>query len=116
MSEEVLKPIFTGISVDKHLITNRFRGSQIHASEIRNSPTPRILKFNERRHPGFSGDELDIRRHLAERPEMASPNYQGEKRRKDLAKQAKKKEKALRKLDKKSSTAAETSSDPVPET
>lgn len=31
---------------------------------------------------------------------MASPNYQGEKRRKDLAKQAKKKEKLARKLDK----------------
>lgn len=30
---------------------------------------------------------------------MASPNYQGEKRRKDLAKQAKKKEKLARKLD-----------------
>ncbi|MDD5200266.1 MAG: hypothetical protein PHC88_10750 [Terrimicrobiaceae bacterium] len=31
---------------------------------------------------------------------MASPNYQGEKRRKDLAKQAKKKEKLARKLEK----------------
>jgi hypothetical protein len=31
---------------------------------------------------------------------MAAPNYQGEKRRKDLAKQAKKKEKELRKREK----------------
>jgi len=31
---------------------------------------------------------------------MASPNYAGEKRRKDLAKQAKKKEKLARKLEK----------------
>ncbi len=45
---------------------------------------------------------------------MASPNYSGEKRRKDLAKQAKKKEKLARKLEKKnsppsSSTDAEAS-------
>ena len=47
---------------------------------------------------------------------MASPNYQGEKRRKDLAKQAKKKEKALRKLDKKTATPdSEKTSDPVAE-
>jgi hypothetical protein len=31
---------------------------------------------------------------------MASPNYSGEKRRKDLAKQAKKKEKLAKKLEK----------------
>jgi hypothetical protein len=38
---------------------------------------------------------------------MAKPNYSGEKRRKDLAKKAKKEEKRLRKLHAKESPAAE---------
>ncbi|MGH8047753.1 MAG: hypothetical protein ACREKL_10940 [Chthoniobacterales bacterium] len=40
---------------------------------------------------------------------MAAPNYRGEKRRKDLAKQAKKKEKLARKLEK--SSAAKSGGD-----
>jgi len=47
--------------------------------------------------PGFfHGPDGTIGREFA----MASPNYGGEKRRKDLAKQAKKKEKMARKLEK----------------
>lgn len=43
---------------------------------------------------------------------MASPNYSGEKRRKDLAKQAKKKEKMAKKLEKnRPSDSAATSPD-----
>ena len=38
---------------------------------------------------------------------MARPNYQGEKRRKDLAKKAKKEEKRLRKLHARENPAAE---------
>jgi hypothetical protein len=38
---------------------------------------------------------------------MAKPNYSGEKRRKDLAKKAKKEEKRLRKLHAKANPAAE---------
>ena len=38
---------------------------------------------------------------------MAKPNYQGEKRRKDLAKKAKKEEKRLRKLQAKENTPSE---------
>jgi hypothetical protein len=38
---------------------------------------------------------------------LAKPNYQGEKRRKDLAKKAKKEEKRLRKLEAKESTPEE---------
>jgi hypothetical protein len=38
---------------------------------------------------------------------LARPNYQGEKRRKDLAKKAKKEEKRLRKLEAKESGTAE---------
>jgi hypothetical protein len=40
---------------------------------------------------------------------VASPNYSGEKRRKDLARQAKKKEKLARKLDKNSSSTSNAS-------
>ena len=40
---------------------------------------------------------------------MARPNYSGEKRRKDLAKKAKKEEKRLRKLHAKENPEAETS-------
>lgn len=39
---------------------------------------------------------------------MAKPNYSGEKRRKDLAKKAKKEEKRLRKLHAKENPEAET--------
>jgi hypothetical protein len=46
---------------------------------------------------------------------VASPNYQGEKRRKDLAKQAKKKEKLARKLEKKSSSQSASGDAPAPE-
>jgi hypothetical protein len=48
---------------------------------------------------------------------MASPNYAGEKRRKDLAKQAKKKEKLARKLEKSraaSQPAAGSTMSPTP--
>jgi hypothetical protein len=38
---------------------------------------------------------------------LAKPNYQGEKRRKDLAKKAKKEEKRLRKLEAKENPASE---------
>lgn len=38
---------------------------------------------------------------------MAKPNYQGEKRRKDLAKKAKKEEKRLRKLEAKDNPASD---------
>ncbi len=38
---------------------------------------------------------------------MAKPNYQGEKRRKDLAKKAKKEEKRLRKLEAKENPTSE---------
>jgi len=40
---------------------------------------------------------------------VASPNYSGEKRRKDLAKQAKKKEKLARKLEKKNAPPSSSS-------
>jgi hypothetical protein len=42
---------------------------------------------------------------------MAKPNYSGEKRRKDLAKKAKKEEKRLRKLHAKENPEAENATD-----
>jgi hypothetical protein len=45
---------------------------------------------------------------------MAKPNYSGEKRRKDLAKKAKKEEKRLRKLHAKENPAAENAEDMEP--
>lgn len=42
---------------------------------------------------------------------MAKPNYQGEKRRKDLAKLAKKKEKLAKKLERKNAPASGESTD-----
>jgi hypothetical protein len=44
---------------------------------------------------------------LREDHELAKPNYQGEKRRKDLAKKAKKEEKRLRKLEAKENPASD---------
>ncbi|MEY2557586.1 MAG: hypothetical protein QOE34_1011 [Verrucomicrobiota bacterium] len=43
---------------------------------------------------------------------MAKPNYQGEKRRKDLAKKAKKEEKRLRKLEAKENPSSEDADAP----
>ncbi len=43
---------------------------------------------------------------------MAKPNYSGEKRRKDLAKKAKKEEKRLRKLEAKQNPALENADSP----
>lgn len=45
---------------------------------------------------------------------MAKPNYSGEKRRKDLAKKAKKEEKRLRKLEAKQNPTSENANDGVP--
>jgi hypothetical protein len=45
---------------------------------------------------------------------MAKPNYSGEKRRKDLAKKAKKEEKRLRKLHAKENPEAENTDAPEP--
>jgi len=44
---------------------------------------------------------------------MPKPNYAGEKRRKDLAKLAKKKEKLARKLDKKRDESSSSTSSPA---
>ena len=44
---------------------------------------------------------------------MAKPNYSGEKRRKDLAKKAKKEEKRLRKLEPKTESSAENEETPT---
>jgi len=46
---------------------------------------------------------------------MAKPNYQGEKRRKDLAKLAKKKEKLAKKLEKKNNPSSSESTDTAAE-
>jgi hypothetical protein len=46
---------------------------------------------------------------------LAKPNYQGEKRRKDLAKKAKKEEKRLRKLQAKGNPVADDADTPEPD-
>jgi hypothetical protein len=47
---------------------------------------------------------------------MAKPNYSGEKRRKDLAKKAKKEEKRLRKLEPKTESSGENEETPTAST
>jgi hypothetical protein len=49
---------------------------------------------------------------LAKERNVAKPNYQGEKRRKDLAKKAKKEEKRLRKLEAKDNPSSEDADAP----
>jgi hypothetical protein len=54
--------------------------------------------------------------HLREDHKLARPNYSGEKRRKDLAKKAKKEEKRLRKLHAKENPGSEDTETAEPET
>ena len=54
--------------------------------------------------------------HLREDHKLARPNYSGEKRRKDLAKKAKKEEKRLRKLHAKENPASEETETAEPDT
>ena len=53
--------------------------------------------------------------HLKEDHKLARPNYSGEKRRKDLAKKAKKEEKRLRKLHAKENPTADDADTPEPD-
>jgi len=60
-------------------------------------------------------DAGDEGHHLREDHKLARPNYSGEKRRKDLAKKAKKEEKRLRKLHAKENPASEDAATPEPD-